>query len=216
MHYYQHSIGDYRRDTAHLTLLEHGIYRQLLDTYYLDEAPLCSDVAKLMRSHSVRTADEQQALQNVLSDFFILTESGFFHKRCEEGISDFHKKSEKARASAMARWEKNANALPSDSESTANGMLTINHKPITNKRKCERFADFWSAWPSSPRKVGKAACEKKWLTHSLDDSADQIISTIENLKTSQQWLSGYEPAPLTFLNQRRWEDMDVGASRRAL
>jgi uncharacterized protein YdaU (DUF1376 family) len=144
MHYYQHNIGDYRKDTSHLTLLEHGIYRQLLDTYYLDEDPLSNDLAKLMRSHSVRNADEQQALQNVLTDFFELTENGYVHKRCEDGIAQFHGKSAKARASANVRWSNkiktakqikakdNANALQTHSESNANGMLTNNHKPITN------------------------------------------------------------------------------------
>ena len=81
MHYYKHYIGDYRRDTSHLTLLEHGIYRQLIDSYCLDETPLTNDLAKLMRSHSVRTPDEQQALQNVLTDLFELTENGYVHKR---------------------------------------------------------------------------------------------------------------------------------------
>jgi len=138
MHYYQHNIGDYRKDTSHLTLLEHGIYRQLLDSYYLDEMPLSNDIAKLMRSHSVRNADEQQALQNVLTDFFELTENGYIHKRCEDGIDKFHGKSASARASAMARWTNkhianNANAIPTQCEGNANHKpITNNHKPITN------------------------------------------------------------------------------------
>ena len=63
MHYYQFNIGDYRRDTSHLSLLEHGIYRQLIDTYYLSEKPLCADYANLMRSHCVRTDEEEKALK---------------------------------------------------------------------------------------------------------------------------------------------------------
>ena len=151
MHYYPHNIGDYRKDTSHLSLLEHGIYRQLLDSYYLDEMPLSNDLAKLMRSHSVRNADEQQALQNVLTDFFELTENGYIHKRCEDIIAKFHGKSESARASAMARWGKqnkdsNANALPTQSEGNANQEpITNNHKPITNNKntiaKPEGLAD---------------------------------------------------------------------------
>jgi uncharacterized protein YdaU (DUF1376 family) len=134
MHYYQHNIGDYRKDTSHLSLLEHGIYRQLLDSYYLDEIPLSNDLAKLMRSHSVRTAEEQQSLQNVLTDFFELTEFGYIHKRCEDGIAKFHGKSASARASAMARWsskhkEIDANAIPTQSKGNAN------HKPITNNQE---------------------------------------------------------------------------------
>ena len=141
MHYYKHNIGDYRRDTSHLTLLEHGIYRQLLDSYYLDEAPLCNDVAKLMRSHSVRNADEMQAFQNVLNDFFELTDQGYIHKRCDDVIAEYHGKSESARNSANARWgnkdkaskprqsKRNANALQTESEGNAN------HKPITNNQR---------------------------------------------------------------------------------
>jgi len=163
MHYYQHNIGDYRKDTSHLTLLEHGIYRQLLDSYYLDELPLCNDLAKLMRSHSVRSADEQQALQNVLTDFFELTEKGYIHKRCDEIIAQYHGKSAKARASANARWgnkhkgskrkqsEGNANALQTQSEGNANHKpITKNHKPSVGNAKIELPAWLpeknWQEW----------------------------------------------------------------------
>ena len=138
MHYYPHNIADYRKDTSHLTLMEHGIYRQLLDSYYLDEIPLINDLAKLMRSHCIRTAEEQQSLKNVLADFFVLTRKGYVHKRCDEVIALYHGKSDKARASAMARWaSKNkgvdANALQTQSEGNANHKpITNNHKPITN------------------------------------------------------------------------------------
>jgi uncharacterized protein YdaU (DUF1376 family) len=68
-----------------------------------------------MRSHSVRTADEIDALKNVLSDFFELVADGYIHKRCEDTILKYHGKSDKARASAMARWgdkKKGKNAEP--------------------------------------------------------------------------------------------------------
>jgi len=160
MHYYQHNIADYRKDTAHLSLLEHGIYRQLLDTYYLDEEPLTNDLAKLMRSHSVRNADEQQSLQNVLTDFFELTENGYIHKRCNATIAEFHGKSEKARQSAMVRWanrdkgskrthkKRNANALQTHTEGTANGMLTSNQKPVKREIELPSFLsqEMWDEW----------------------------------------------------------------------
>jgi len=134
MHYYQHNIGDYRKDTSHLTLLEHGIYRQLLDTYYLDEQPLTNDIAKLMRSHSVRNADEQQSLQNVLTDFFVLTEKGYIHTRCDKELAHLYAKSESARASANARWTRknkgiDANALQTQSECNPIGMLPNTQYP---------------------------------------------------------------------------------------
>jgi len=134
MHYYQHNIADYRKDTQHLSLLEHGIYRQLLDTYYLDEKPLPTDITKLMRSHSIRNADEEQSLKNVLSDFFELTKKGYIHKRCDATIAQYHGKSDKARASALARWgnkDKGSNAVAVNTHTERNA----NHKPITNNHK---------------------------------------------------------------------------------
>jgi uncharacterized protein YdaU (DUF1376 family) len=138
LHYYTFNIGDYRRDTSHLTLLEHGLYRQLLDTYYLNEEPLPADEAILMRTHCVRTAEEQQALRNLLQDFFWLSDSGWVHNGCEKVIQQYRTKSQKASESAKVRWERNANALPSQSERYANHKpITNNHKPIKNNNAAE-------------------------------------------------------------------------------
>jgi len=56
--------------------------------------------------------------------------------------------------------------------------------------------------------VGKASARQKWQRHGLDDLAEQIISHVNTLKGTEQWTSGFEPAPLTYLNQRRWEDQE--------
>jgi len=97
-----------------------------------------------------------------------------------------------------------------------------NPNKIKNKNKntlsATRFEEFWAAWPSSKRKVGKAAVLVKWERGGLDDVADAIIANVNDLKSSEQWTSGFEPAPLTYINQRRWED-DAGTpavSRRVI
>ncbi len=166
MHYYSHNIADYRKDTSHLTLLEHGIYRQLLDSYYLDEIPLSNDLAKLMRSHSVRTAEEQQSLQNVLTDFFELTENGYIHKRCDDVIAQYHGKSDKARASAMARWTNkdkgsNANALQTQFKGNANHKpITNNHKPITTTQAPEGVSvEVWNDFVAQRKKARAVVSE---------------------------------------------------------
>lgn len=130
MHYYQFNIGNYRRQTHHLSVLEHGVYRMLLDTYYLEEKPLCRDKAKLMRTHNIRTQEEKEAFENVISDFFRLTEHGYTHDTCEEKIAKYQQKSKKASQSAKARWGKDANALQPQSEGNANQEpLTKNQEP---------------------------------------------------------------------------------------
>jgi uncharacterized protein YdaU (DUF1376 family) len=136
MHYYQFNIGDYRRDTAHLSHLEHGIYRSLIDTYMLEESPLSGDMKELERKHLIRTANEKKALRNVLKDFFKFDNSMFLHSRCDEDIISYRDKSLKASKSAKKRWEKDANAVRTHSEGNANHKpLTNNHKPITNIKK---------------------------------------------------------------------------------
>ena len=136
MHYYQFNIGDYRRDTAHLSHLEHGIYRSLIDTYMLEESPLPGDMKELERKHLIRTANEKKALRNVLKDFFKFENSMFLHSRCDEDIISYRDKSLKASKSAKKRWEKDAKAMRTHSEGNANHKpLTNNHKPITNIKK---------------------------------------------------------------------------------
>jgi uncharacterized protein YdaU (DUF1376 family) len=136
MFYYQHHIGDYRRDTGHLTLLEHGIYRQLLDHYYISEKPLDANAMRLV---CVRTTDECEAYARVLADFFVERDGVYFHKRCDHEIDKFKGKSAKAMTSAKARWNKNndlgidANALPTHTEGNANQLTNKPINQLTNK-----------------------------------------------------------------------------------
>jgi uncharacterized protein YdaU (DUF1376 family) len=149
MHYYQKNIGDYRAATAHLTLLEHGVYNWLLDTYYSNEQPLPLDERILFRLTLARSEDEKQAVRDVLGEFFTKTDAGWIQTRCDEEISKYHAKGEKAKNSANARWnksERNANASETHSEADATDTqtqcdgdanqepITNNHKPITNNK----------------------------------------------------------------------------------
>jgi uncharacterized protein YdaU (DUF1376 family) len=134
MHYYTFNVGDYRRDTGHLSPIEHHIYRTLIDWYYLNESPLPSEKRQIMRLNCISDAE---AMDNVLSDFFELNQEDkcYHQKRIDEEIAAFRSKSDKARESAKARW-----ANQKDSESNADAMRThtegnANHKPITNNHK---------------------------------------------------------------------------------
>jgi uncharacterized protein YdaU (DUF1376 family) len=147
MHFYQQNIADYRKKTMGLSPVEHGIYRMLMDTYYLTEHPLDLDMNELMRSHSVRTADEQNAFKYILKKYFKKTPEGYRNSRCDKEIESFYEKSEKARQSAKARWAKehDANAMRTHSDGNADGMLPHNpitpipHNPITQDLKTQKL-----------------------------------------------------------------------------
>jgi uncharacterized protein YdaU (DUF1376 family) len=85
MNYYERHIGDYAKDTGHLSMLEHGAYTLLIDRYYATEAPI--PAAQVHRVARARSQEERDAVDAVLSDFFELREDSWHHKRCDEEIA---------------------------------------------------------------------------------------------------------------------------------
>ena len=147
MFYYKHHIGDYRRDTGHLSLLEHGAYRQLLDLYYVDEKPIPNETDWVMRRLSAKTQVEKDAVSAVLSDFFTQDADGWSHKRCEIEILAYEEKADKNKENGKlgGRPKKKAEinpeitqsvsyTNPSESQNNLNHEpLTTNHKPLTKE-----------------------------------------------------------------------------------
>jgi hypothetical protein len=68
------------------------------------------------------------------------------------------------------------------------------------------FIAFWSAWPAGPRKVAKQQCLNKWATLGCARFGDRIYLHIEWMKAQKDWIEGFVPMPLTYLNQQRWVD----------
>jgi uncharacterized protein YdaU (DUF1376 family) len=117
MHYYQFNIGDYQSHTSHLSEMEDLAFRRMLDWCYLHEKPLPLDVDEISRQIRMRTHSECIAI--VLQEYFERTADGWINARAIQEMHKIGEKSEKASASAKARWGKNANALPTQSEGNA-------------------------------------------------------------------------------------------------
>jgi len=125
MHYYNFNIGDFMKDSAHLTLEEEGIYRRLIDQYYTTEKPIPLDIKSVSRS--IRARGHEDAIASILEEFFNKTEKGFRQKRIDLELKKYRDKSQKASTSAKARWDKasktserNANVMRTHSEGNAN------------------------------------------------------------------------------------------------
>jgi uncharacterized protein YdaU (DUF1376 family) len=122
VNYYPFHIGDYVRETAHLSMLEDAAYRRLLDLYYTTEKPFSQPVDKLCELVRAKSSAEKRAVEKVLATFFVFGEgSELRHKRCDAEIAKAKEKSNKASTSAGKRWHSrgNANALPTHSEGNA-------------------------------------------------------------------------------------------------
>lgn len=92
MNFYKRHIGDYLKDTAHLSLLEHGVYTRLLDVYYTRESGIPD--AQAARLIGARGREEAAALKVVLDEFFELLDGTWFQDRCEREIHATGSKSE--------------------------------------------------------------------------------------------------------------------------
>ena len=62
MNYYERHLGDYAKDTGHLSMLEHGAYTLLLDRYYSTEEGIPAD--QVHRIARARTKEEKDAVDN--------------------------------------------------------------------------------------------------------------------------------------------------------
>lgn len=227
MNYYERHIGDYLKDTSHLSLLEHGIYTRLMDVYYTREEPIpADDAARLI---GARSKEEREALAAVLREFFVPDQepaTAWLQHRCEREIARLKDKRSKAKRSADARWnaqrsqcDRNADAyadaMRTHSECNARAPVPNHQTPITNHHTPlppkgdsdpEGFAEFWSSWPSSPRKQDRKKCAEKWRRNRFAQQLPAILAHVEAMKQTKQWRDGYEPAPLTYLNGERWGD----------
>jgi uncharacterized protein YdaU (DUF1376 family) len=201
MIWYKFHLGDYITHTLHLGDAEDLAYRRLLDLYYMSEKPIPLDTQSVSRKIRL----DLDITESVLTEFFEKTDEGYRNARCDAEIARYQHQVNTNRSLGKR------GGRPKKTESETESKPNTNPKKIQNKKEntllaATRFEEFWETWPASKRKVAKAAVLAKWEKHNLDEVADLIIANVGDLKTSEQWTGGFEPAPLTYINQRRWED----------
>lgn len=182
MNYYSHHIGDYRRDTGHLSLLEHGVYRQLLDMYYLSETKIPEETESVYRRLCARTEEEKKAVDAMLFEFFI-NSKGWIHKRCDLVIAEYQGKAGRARENGKLGGRPSKtnvvnSGYPKETKEKANQEpITNNHEPVTSNQEpvetkpkskpanATRLPyDFEQAYLAYPKRPGanKASSLKAW------------------------------------------------------
>ena len=103
--------------------------------------------------------------------------------------------------------------LNPDPRSLIPESLTNTPKPPADKSADipPGFAKFWETWPTNDRKQAKGKCLDAWKKASAERDAALVLAHVSSLKNSA-WLKDggqYVPAPLVYLNQRRWEGADA-------
>lgn len=235
MNYYEHHLGDYMRDTAHLSMLEDAAYRRLLDAYYVREKPLPADLRECYKLARATTKPEREAVAYVLREFFTLGDDGHHQGRADEEIARFRTKSEKARASINARWERTRAEQQSNNERNTNVQKAVyerttddihrapvpspqspdsKEEPPTVPRKRGTVHEFppgfESLWAEYPRKVGKDAAARAFAKRKPDAALlAQMVAAVRTQRQSRDWTRDggqFIPHLSTWLNEGRWKD----------
>jgi len=141
MHYYQHHIGDFIKDTSFLTNEEIGIYLKLIWLYYDSEKPLPNNLFEL--GMKTGTRDNTEMLSGLLEMFFSFhsIEDCWHHNRCDKEIAHYKQQlttaSKAGKASALKRA---LNKNPTSVEQTLNERSTEvqptnNQQPLTKNQE---------------------------------------------------------------------------------
>jgi hypothetical protein len=79
-------------------------------------------------------------------------------------------------------------------------------KPQKRGIALEAFEEFWAAYP---KKSGKGAAEKSYFRALKLTDSETVLKAVNKQKSWRAWREGFVPNPATWLNQRRWEDVEA-------
>jgi len=196
LNYYEHHLGDYLRDTAHLSMVEDGAYRRLLDTYYVKEAPLPLELRDVFRLVRAGSKPERDAVTVVLREFFLETPEGWRHKRCDAEIARFQDKQAKARRSAEARWS--AHQTQSGGNANASGSAMRTHSEGNAPRARPQAPDTSHQTPDTnpPEQSAGEICRRMRAAGmaSVNPSSPKLRALLDAGMTADELLAATDDA----------------------
>lgn len=109
--WYSWHPADYAVKTAHLTAVQDGIYRRLLDHYYLQHGRVVANATILLRVCRAFDAAEVAAVHDMLAEFFTVQDGYYHHERADHELEKRALLREKrAQAGSKGGKQKVANA----------------------------------------------------------------------------------------------------------
>jgi len=147
--WYPHYLADYDRDTADLTMLEHGAYRLLIDHYYRTGRPIPANAEISHRVCRAFAPAEKAAIDSVLHRFFVETDSGWEHQRIIQELERAANISKQRAEAAKAKHVKKSAKAPAK-----NMQLQHNHNSISLPEWLPE--EVWQNFRTHRRKMGKS------------------------------------------------------------
>jgi len=89
VHYFKFDIEKWVQSTRHLLPEEEGVYLRIALHYYDTEHPLPLDNRMMLKR--LQLLSYQAVVDDILAEFFVKTEKGWFHKKIEVNLKTYRK-----------------------------------------------------------------------------------------------------------------------------
>ncbi len=147
--------ADYAAKTAHLTAVQDGIYRRLLDHYYLMHGSMLANATILLRVCRAFDAAEQAAVHAMLAEFFVERDGYYRHERADAELEKRAMLREKrAQAGSKGGKQKVANAtnllgkLPPDCQTQSQSQKEEELEPTLSSNPESQSSEAIASEPS--------------------------------------------------------------------
>ncbi len=217
--YFPFYVSDFDGDTRHMSVESIGIYIRLLIYQWVNghvpdnpsmliriagctheqfEECWTGEVALCFR------AEEDSLGRKILKNKRLQIERDKVLAATEQRRQAGKKSGESRRKTSKKQPHRTSVPFPFEREGNETATIQSHNHKKTKDKPIGRFEEFWQTYP---KKTGKKPCSAKWKARRLDRLADQIIKNVrDRIEGDSQWLRGFVPNPLTFINQDRWDD----------
>jgi uncharacterized protein YdaU (DUF1376 family) len=176
LNYYKRHIGDYAKKAGRLSILQHGVYTQLIDACYDREAfPTRDEAIDWVWASSTA---EVEALDFVLRKFFTLNDGHFVEKSIEADLAAYRAKSEMNTRIAHERETarkagRTHRARTVHEPSEDRNESPPNHKPITTNQEPQTNTQ---RAPVAPERCGPHGPARAGSVPSASDAAADAMT----------------------------------------
>ena len=168
MNFYKRYMGDYSRDTSHLSLTEHGAYTVLLDVAYGTAKPLPADMESLYRICRASSPSEKRAVETVANQFFPINGDGLRHnERADREIQSHQEQAEINRSIANERYRNRSTNRNTNRATVGSTEGSPNHSQNQRKTKTKAFSvpdwvpkDAWSSYVEMRNQIKKPMTQR--------------------------------------------------------
>jgi uncharacterized protein YdaU (DUF1376 family) len=220
--YFPFYVSDFDGDTRHMSVESIGIYIRLLIYQWTNGRIPCSE-PMMIRIAGCSHDQFMECWENEVGQCFEKFDDGLVisyrnnrlqierdkvlastEQRRQAGINSGKSRRKTSRKTPKKQAHRTSVPFPFEREGNETATIQSHNHNQSKDKPTNRFEEFWQTYP---KKAGKKPCSAKWKARRLDRLADQIIKNVrDRIEGDSQWLRGFVPNPLTFINQDRWDD----------